>query len=201
MVAWVEEEKVDIQALEWVEIFFTFLTPGVPYIPPEKAKKMSMACALFTPWWMDIPIELGNGNEVNRAYAPTEDGQQCPLPMQGRLFQCEDDQFEIVDDQQTARDSGIRSDGILVADTNTGQVFLAISEFWQQFPKGIEIRENGFDVELFPKLDALGAGRYTNRDDEHIWYYYLRDDVYTIRQGVEKSHLFYIGFGEEDGVS
>jgi len=145
---------------------------------------------------LDIPINVTQA-KIHSIHTSTDKDTPFTLPKQGRLFQCEDNQFEITDHKQTIQDTGTRANGTLIADTTAGNVFLAIPEFWQQYPKGIATQETGFNIELFPRLDTPNPNRYANRENEHIWYYYLRDDVYTLRQGMEKSHTLYIGFDSE----
>lgn len=98
-----------------------------------------------------------------------------------------------VENSGTVTPQGQRADGVLVAATPSGSCFASVRDFWQQYPKGYTARTDGFDIELFPSLILGGSNPYANRDDEHIWYYYLRSGNYELRQGVSKSHRLFIG--------
>lgn len=145
---------------------------------------------------LNMPI-TSNTTQIHDVQALTTEDTPSTIPTNNRLFQNEDHQFDITNAQHTTQSTGKRATGTFIAKTDTGDLFITLPEFWQQYPKGFSTTENGLTLELFPKLNAQKNGQYANRENEHIWYYYLRDDVYTLRQGIEKSHPFYIGFCQD----
>jgi len=144
---------------------------------------------------LDMPITLNNA-QIKDVQALTTENTSCTISINNRLFQYEDHQFDITDAQHAPQITGNRATGTFIAHTDVGDLFFTLPDFWQQYPKGLTANSNGLTLELFPKLNAQKKGQYANRENEHIWYYYLRDDVYTLRQGIEKSHSFYMGFGQ-----
>ncbi|EIP99214.1 hypothetical protein OpiT1DRAFT_03726 [Opitutaceae bacterium TAV1] len=126
--------------------------------------------------------------------APGITAESLPLAPGQRLFQHEDNAWTIETANAAA---GTRAEGILTATlTSSATAWAAVRDFWQQWPKAFTAAPagDGFDIDLYPALTLDGHNPYANRQDEQIWYYYLRTGLYEMRQGVEKSHRLFIGW-------
>ena len=116
------------------------------------------------------------------------DNKKVELADNSRIVQWEDNSYE---DASSSVNEG-RLDGVLTrALPQNTTFFIALTDFWQQYPKGFEYNKNSIRLELFSAITP--SERYKGRENEHIWYYYLKDGFYKVRQGVEKSHTFYTG--------
>ncbi|MEA3403282.1 MAG: hypothetical protein U9R79_18715 [Armatimonadota bacterium] len=113
-----------------------------------------------------------------------EDGQSAQIAPGERLFQYEDNAYELPDAE------GTRAAGLA---TMSG-LAVAVRDFWQNWPKSLEAQDGALAVGLYPRITP--QDRYADRPDEHILYYYLRDGSYTFRAGFEKRHELLIGPAE-----
>ena len=109
-----------------------------------------------------------------------------------KVFQWEKSKWA-VDGASGITQQGEQADGVFIATTPSGSCFASVRDFWQQYPKAYTARDNGFDIELFPLLMLNGENPYSNRENEHAGYYYLKTGNYEIRQGASKSHRLFIG--------
>ncbi len=119
-----------------------------------------------------------DGDEATLAL---EDGRTATISAGERLFQHFDDAYELGDR------SGGRAPGL----ATMGALTVAVRDFWQNWPKSLAREDGALVVGLYPRITP--SDRYTNRPDEHILYYYLRDGNYAFRAGLEKRHELLIG--------
>ncbi len=108
-----------------------------------------------------------------------------------RVFQRED--FEWADEAGKRR--GKRLPGIVELPDAGARVM--VKNFWQQYPKAIETRGDDLVLSLLP---ALPKDFYANRKDEDKLYYYIRDGLYTFRQGFAKTHELWVDFSGDDAA-
>ena len=64
---------------------------------------------------------------------------------------------------------------------------VGLREFWQNWPKGIELDTGGIYMGICP---AIPAGLYRGKpiEEENKLYYHVRDGLYTFKVGVAKTH-------------
>ncbi|MFW5866492.1 MAG: hypothetical protein ACOCX2_01660 [Armatimonadota bacterium] len=110
-----------------------------------------------------------------------EDGESAEISSGQRLFQHESNAFVLPESE------GTRAPGLATA----GGLTVAVRDFWQNWPKGIAVEDEGLALGLYPEITP--ADRYADRPDEHILYYYIRDGKYTFRSGFEKRHELLVG--------
>ena len=72
-----------------------------------------------------------------------------------------------------------------------GGVDVGIVDFWQQYPKSLRTHKKGIEIGICPPIDADDY-RDTGSDELRL-YFYLKDGVYRLREGVSKTHTLYIG--------
>ncbi|MEE2884736.1 MAG: hypothetical protein VX701_03475 [Chloroflexota bacterium] len=68
---------------------------------------------------------------------------------------------------------------------------MAVVDFWQQYPKSIRIDSKGIQFGICPDIQVDDYS--DTRDNEYKLYYYLKDGVYKFREGLSKTHTFYLG--------
>ncbi len=73
---------------------------------------------------------------------------------------------------------------------------VAVRDFWQNYPKEIAVNPDGLELGLCPSLPADAYAEAKGSVDEHRLYYYLQDGHYRFRQGMSKTHEFWLLAGE-----
>ncbi len=68
---------------------------------------------------------------------------------------------------------------------------MAVVDFWQQYPKSIRIDSKGIQFGICPDIQVNDYA--DTADNEYKLYYYLKDGVYKFREGLSKTHTFYLG--------
>ena len=68
---------------------------------------------------------------------------------------------------------------------------VAMVDFWQQYLKSLRRHGQGVEIGICPAIDAVDYG--VGGDDEVKLYFYLKDGVYRLREGLSKTHTLYIG--------
>jgi len=77
-----------------------------------------------------------------------------------------------------------------------GDLTLAVRDFWQNYPKDLAADSAGLELGICPRLDSGEYASARGALDEHRLFYNLRDGLYRFRQGMSKTHEFWIGFGD-----
>lgn len=72
---------------------------------------------------------------------------------------------------------GLRANPVLTVQSGAAAVDVAIPEFWQQFPKALEVQSGSLNVRLFPKQFA---------------------DLFELQGGEQKTHVVWLQFGGPD---
>ncbi len=98
-----------------------------------------------------------------------------------RLFQHSDAEFEM------GEATGSRAPGLI----SRGALTVAVRDFWQNWPKSLSGGSDDLKVGLYPAIEP--SDRYTDRPNEWLLHYYIRDGVYTFRSGFQKRHELLMG--------
>ncbi len=77
-------------------------------------------------------------------------------------------------------------------------VTLAVRDFWQNYPKDLAARENGLELAICPRLMPEEYASARGTVDEHRLFFFLRRGKYRFRQGMSKTHEFWIALGEQE---
>lgn len=117
------------------------------------------------------------------------DGQRVDA---GRIYQLDENHY-----QRDGRAAGARAAGWAMTAGLKAGVALGTREFWQQWPKSIEVRDGAISLGLCPEFPA---GLYDGKPlrDEDKLYYALRRGVYTFKVGLAKTHEFTAFFFDPD---
>jgi hypothetical protein len=108
----------------------------------------------------------------------------------GRLFQVDDQQFEVDGEL-----GGKRAAGWAALGGDNGGLAVGVRDFWQNWPKSIETGEEGVRVGICPQFPD---GLYDDKPikEQAKLYYYLRGGVYTFKLGAARTHELWATFFE-----
>jgi hypothetical protein len=109
-------------------------------------------------------------------------------PGAARLVQVDEKNIEVDGRATAGRGAGWAAE----VGTNAGFA-VGVREFWQQWPKSLEVRAGGVAVGLCPEIPA---GRYDGHPlgDENKLYYALRRGGHTFKVGLGKTHELWASF-------
>ena len=87
---------------------------------------------------------------------------------------------------------GRRATGSAELTGDRARVGLAARDFWQNYPKGIDVDRQGITLQICPPLarDAYPRGG----EEEDRLYYYLLDGQYKLKRGVSRTHELWFCF-------
>ncbi|MBV7337753.1 hypothetical protein KFU94_57895 [Chloroflexi bacterium TSY] len=89
-----------------------------------------------------------------------------------------------------------RTDGHLISSSPDGPLAIAIRNFWESYPRGIQIDPDAVTVELFPSLtDEPFPG------DENAWHrlnFWREDGAYRLKAGMALTSEVLLAFPEDD---
>jgi hypothetical protein len=93
-----------------------------------------------------------------------------------RLLQYDDRDYLF----EGAEGKGTKAPGWAELDDGRGPVAFAMRDFWQQWPKGIEVSPKGLAIGLFPRFKK---GDFTHMQPEHKYQWLFHEDCYQLRTG------------------
>jgi len=110
-----------------------------------------------------------------------------------RLFQVDDQNYRF----EGTRGSGSKAPGWAEMDDGKGTVAIALRDFWQQWPKSIEVNSEGLAIGLFPKFEK---GTFGHMEPWYKYQYLFEDNRYRIRTGQAPRWQIWLDFSG-DGAS
>ena len=111
-----------------------------------------------------------------------------------RVEQLEDDRFDLYAGRQRVA-GGSHSEGSGSIVGSSCRVSVAVKDFWQNYPKGLAVDSQGIHLEICPELDSKRYPRGGELEDR--LFYYLLDDRYKLKQGVSRTHTFWLSYGDD----
>lgn len=122
----------------------------------------------------------------------TEGGEQMVLEAKvvtpSLLYQVDDQKYEV-----NGMKAGRRAPGWAAIGTSTGGLAVGVREFWQNWPKSLQVAPGELTVGLCPDFKpGFYDGRSLLEETKHT--YYLRDGVYTLKIGVARTHQMWATF-------
>jgi hypothetical protein len=101
----------------------------------------------FSEVGMNFPLELGSAQRVSfGGQGPAHSAERWS---RARILQSSDVAYEVaVDGKPVAR--GEKSRGWASVSGSRASAFVALRDFWQQYPKGYDVNANGFKVQFWP---------------------------------------------------
>ncbi|MBT7302191.1 MAG: hypothetical protein HN849_21870, partial [Victivallales bacterium] len=83
----------------------------------------------------------------------------------------------------------------------TGDILVAVRDFWQLYPNALSFRKQGnaCDVStgILPQIAAADYPSAADTPEDWVWGY-LRDGAYRLRRGEGRSHELFLTFGQTD---
>jgi hypothetical protein len=104
------------------------------------------------------------------------------------LGQTHDNAFALTRGRRTVA-KGKRSTGAALLTGESATVALSVKDFWQNYPKGLALDQDGITVQICPELDKKAYPRGGELEDR--LYYYLLDGRYKFKQGASRTHEFW----------
>ncbi len=136
-----------------------------------------------------IPASAGRRWEVGLVDGePIALGASTPAVWQ----RFDDELVTVGQDKETPQEGRIV--GSIISDDEEG-VAVAVRDFWQNYPKGFSVRDDGLHVDLCPAFEPGLYDAFPFEEEGHHLYYYLLDGKYRLKRGVAKTHEIVLGFG------
>ena len=121
--------------------------------------------------------------------APLVEGDALQLKAGGPgVRQGFDKEFVLGDDATEGRVMGA-----LISEDADGCA-VAIRDFWQNYPKGFEVSDEGVSINLCPDFEAGLYDEFPFEKEGHQLYYYLLDGHYRFKRGMAKTHELLLCF-------
>lgn len=123
---------------------------------------------------IDLEVRSSMGTTVARLGG--EPGWEGPAGSEVRLLQVDDAAYRV----EGAEGEGGRAPGWAELEDSAGTVAVAVREFWQQWPKSLEVTAEGLAVGLLP---SFAAGDFEHMQPWWKYLYLFEDDHYRLRTG------------------
>ncbi len=142
---------------------------------------------------LDLRLPLAGGQQGGRLLLPEDAAADLPAGASSRLLQGYDDSIRLEGIEAEIGENQ-RAPGAMALQGGSGAISLAVTDFWQHYPKSLGADAQGAVVGIMP---ALPAEDYAEFDDEvlfHRLWYYLDGGVYRYRLGMSKAHELMVRF-------
>ena len=110
-----------------------------------------------------------------------------------RLFQVDDENYRF----EGAEPKGSKAPGWAEIDDGKGSIAIALKDFWQQWPKSIEVDSKGLTIGLFPEFKE---GSFNHMKPWYKYQYLFEDNCYRLRTGQAPRWQIWLDFSG-DGAS
>ncbi|MBT7302097.1 MAG: hypothetical protein HN849_21395, partial [Victivallales bacterium] len=123
-----------------------------------------------------------------KATVPVVDGQA--LPLNGKLVQRFDNEVMVGGKPQKSR---------ILGTVLGSEATVAVREFWQNYPKSVELTNGTLEIGLCPDFEAGLYDAFPFEKEGHHLYFYLLNGVYKFRKSMAKTHEILLApAGSED---
>ncbi len=110
-----------------------------------------------------------------------------------RLFQSDDESYRL----EGAEGSGAKAPGWAEINDGKGTIAVAVQDFWQQWPKSIEVDSQKLEIGLFPEFEK---GAFNHMKPWYKYQYLFEDNCYRLRTGQAPRWRIWLDFSG-DGPS
>jgi hypothetical protein len=128
-----------------------------------------------------------------------EGGKTLQLDHQSRTVCQRFDREYVQTGQEGEKAAKGRIRGSLIA--GNGSCAVAVRDFWQNYPKGFCLTDQGVDVQLCPGFPEGIYDAFPFEKEGHHLYYYLLDGRYRLRRGMAKTHELLVCFEPADRLA
>ncbi len=133
-------------------------------------------------------LSLRAGFDLRQTVSGQLEGCDAAPSAPALLRQIHDDTFRVMQGEAMLH-QGQRAAGTAHRCGQAAAVTLAVRDFWQNYPKGIESDAAGFVFHVFP---LLTPDEFPGGDElEDRLFYHLRDGCYRLKAGVSRTHEFW----------
>jgi hypothetical protein len=115
-------------------------------------------------------------NQAQAAQLGGDPGWEGAITSPVKLFQYDDQNYVL----QGAEGKGNKAPGWAEFNDGQGDIAIALRDFWQQWPKSIEISEAAITIGLFPRFNE---GDYSHLEPWYKYQYLFDGDCYQFRTG------------------
>lgn len=124
----------------------------------------------------ELKLVLGAHGKPQSARLGGDPGWKGSATSAVRLFQTDDEHYAL----QGAEGKGGKAPGWAELDDGQGDIAVALRDFWQQWPKSLEISPEGVSIGLFPRFQK---GDYAHMEPWYKYQYLFDGDCYRLRTG------------------
>jgi len=135
-------------------------------------------------------IPLGTIRQAAIGGRPGWNGKPTSLV---RLFQVDDENYRF----EGAKGKGTKAPGWAQINDGQGTISVALKDFWQQWPKSIEVDSKELKIGLFPKFEK---GTFDHMKPWYKYQYLFEDNYYRLRTGQAPRWQIWLDFSG-DGPS
>lgn len=124
--------------------------------------------------------------ELNLEFIPVEDnwtatigglpGRKAGPTSKVRLFQIDDQNYRL----EGAEGKGSKAPGWAQIGDGKGGLAIAVKDFWQQWPKSLEVGKDGLKVGLLPRFEPR---TFAHMEPSYKYQYSFEDNFYRLRAG------------------
>lgn len=167
----------------YVRVFYTFINDW-PDSLMARVKSLNL----------NVGLSVGEDNQLQYSLGLEDDKRTGDVGINGvRLFQIDDEAYQV-----NGAEAGKRGPGWLDVSTETFGVTAVVRNFWQNYPKGLSVKDGTLSVEICPSFEkGLYDGKPLEKDNK--LYYFLHDGVYTFKIGVARTQEMFFLFHKGKG--
>ena len=141
----------------------------------------------------ELKLMLKPRNHAQSAQLGGAPSWQGSLASAVKLFQYDDQHYVF----QGTEGAGSKAPGWAELNDGQGSIAVALRDFWQQWPKSLEVSSKGLSVGLFPKFQE---GDYAHMEPWYKYQYPFDGDCYQLRTGQARRWDIWLDFSG-DGES
>lgn len=123
-----------------------------------------------------LNLEITPLNTINTAAVGGSPGWSGKPTSDLRLFQVDDENYRF----EGAEGEGTKAPGWAEMDDGKGVIAVALKDFWQQWPKSLEVDSKSLKIGLFPEFQE---GAFKHMEPWYKYQYLFEDNFYRLRQG------------------
>jgi hypothetical protein len=124
----------------------------------------------------ELKLTLRSRGKVRSVRLGGDPGWEGTTDTAVRLFQYDDEHYRL----QGAKGGGGKAPGWAEFHDEEGPVAAALRDFWQQWPKSLEVSEEGISIGLLPRFEE---GDYAHMEPWYKYQYLFEGDCYRLRTG------------------
>jgi hypothetical protein len=143
----------------------------------------------------ELKLSLKSRSKIHKARLGGAPGWESDVESRVRLFQYDDENYVL----QGAEGKGNKAPGWAEFNDGVGDIAIALRDFWEQWPKSLEVSSDSVSVGLFPKFKE---GGYSHMEPWYKYQYLFEGEYYRIRTGQARRWNIWVDLkGEGDSLA